>query len=92
MAIASLVIGIIFVAAIGVSRGLSTGILGLPFGFGILGSFQFALPASIIGLVLGIFAIRKKTKRGFAIAGIVLNAIVVLWFVAIMAVWATFGD
>jgi len=88
-----IVIGIIFLAAVGSSSaGLPFRIPGLSLGFAFLGSPMFALPAGIAGLILGILAVRKKSKRGIAIAGIVLNAIVVLWFVAVLTMWGMIGD
>ena len=93
MAIISLVIGTIFLATVGnSSQGLPFRIPGLSLGFAFLGSPMFALPAGIAGLALGILAVRKKPKRGIAIAGIVLNAMVVLWFVAVFTVWGILGD
>lgn len=93
MAIISLVIGIIFLIAFGVSsRGLPLGFPGLSLGFVFLGSPMFAVPAGIVGLILGIIAVRKKSKRGIAIAGMVLNTVVVLWFIAVVTMWGIVGD
>lgn len=90
MAAASLVIGIIFLAAVWTTVSRLVGIPSLP--LGILGSYEFALPASIVGLILGILAVRKKSKRAIATAGIVLNAIILLSLVALITMWAIMGD
>ncbi len=93
MAIASMVIGIVFVVATLVSlRGIGFPIPGLHLGLGILGSIFFALPASIAGLVLGIISLVRKSRRGVAITGTVLNALVFLWPISIFIMWGIFGD
>lgn len=93
MAIISLIIGIIVLVTLArIIPGMPLGIPGLPLPLGILGSFQFGLPAGIVGLVLGSLALRKRSRRGIAIAGTVLNMLVVLWFVAVSAMWCIVGD
>ncbi len=88
MAIISLVVGIIcFLTSGVVSRALPLGIA-----FNLLGSPIIAVPLGIAGLILGILAVRRKLERGIAIAGIVLNSLVVLWFVAIITIWGIVGD
>jgi hypothetical protein len=77
MGIAALVIGIVAV------------ILGIVPGCGLV----FGLPPAIVGLILGIVDVMKKSKaqqpKGMGMAGIVLNAVaivfVILWTVVIAA-------
>lgn len=93
MAIVSLVFGIILFIAVGsTSPGLSLRILGLGLGLAFLGSLPLALPAGIVGLTLGSLSVRKRAKRGLGIAGIVLNALVVLWLAVIIVMWSITGD
>jgi hypothetical protein len=93
MAIASFVFGIILFIAVGsTSPGLPLRIPGLGLGLTFLGSLPFALPAGIVGLILGSLAVRKKAKRCLGIAGIVLNALVVLWLATIIVIWSIIGD
>lgn len=87
MAIASLVIGLVIVLGSLLPR------LGMPIGFPIpLAAGMNSFPAAVVGLALGILAARKKSRRGIAIAGIALNALVLLFFVAIIISWAILGD
>ena len=75
MAIASLVIGIInIVYMFTLSR---------PF-------FHGPTIIGIVGLVLGILALRRKARRRIAIAGIVLNAIVIFSPIYVL-LWLAFN-
>jgi hypothetical protein len=56
------------------------------------GFHTMTVPIGIIGLILGVIAVIRKSKRGVAIAGIILNAIVVLWPVGALILWGTLGD
>ncbi len=77
MGIAALIIGIVAV------------ILGIIPGCGLV----FGLPPAIVGLILGIVDVMKKSKaqqpKGMGMAGIILNAVaivfVILWTVVIAA-------
>jgi len=81
MSISSLIIGLILFISIPI---------GSVFGMYIPTSVVFVMrnlwPAttaiSIVGLVLGILALRRKTRQRIAIAGIVLNSLVILYDVA----------
>jgi hypothetical protein len=86
MAIASFIIG-----AITIFSGLQS-LTGTFFRIPFLSFFGagniFSMPLNIAGLVLGIIAVRKKDKHGIAVAGIILNALGILIFAAIMAMWS----
>ncbi len=90
MGIASLIIGLVTII-IGVPSlfGMSLHIPILSF----LGAGNiFSIPLNIVGLILGIIALRKKTRRGIALAGLILNALSLLYFIAIIAMWGILGD
>ncbi|MDP2919104.1 MAG: hypothetical protein Q8O43_02655 [Dehalococcoidia bacterium] len=85
MAAASLIIGVLVVLSF-----LTRGSIWSPFGGRIV-----ALAASVLGMVLGIIALKRKSLPKMAVAGIVLNSIGVLMvliplLVAII-VWSTFA-
>jgi hypothetical protein len=90
MAIASLIIGLAAIVA-----GLQSVFISL-FHIRLLSFFGtgnvFLFPLTIVGLVLGIIAVRKKPSSGAAVAGIILNALVVLFFLAIFITWGIKGD
>lgn len=74
MGIAALVIGIVAV------------ILGLVPGCGLV----FGLPPAVIGLILGIIEIAKKSKKGekkgMGVAGVILNVIAII----VIIIWTVF--
>lgn len=65
------------------------GIVGIVFAW-IPGVNWLALPAAIVGLILGIVALRKGQPRGMALTGIILGAIAVLFAIVaiVLAIWA----
>ena len=85
MAITSLVIGITYIA-LGL---LNIGTLGMMLS---LGSRGYTFIVSLVGLILGIIAVTRKTKRGLAVAGIILNAVPILGTVAFFVWWSIVGD
>ena len=76
MAIASLIIGILIFPI--------TFILGLVVPF----TSVVGVVMCIVGLVLGILALRRETRRRIAIAGIVLNSLGVLWLIVGFSLFA----
>jgi hypothetical protein len=77
MAIASLIIGIVLILSV-------FSALFSPIG----GAIPIRL-IGIVGLVLAILALRKKTRRRIAIAGIVLNSLAILCFITQLLLLAT---
>ena len=59
----------------------------LPFFYGALLPIVMSFMAGIVGLVLGILAFRRKTRRRIAIAGIVLSSLVILFPVIGLIAW-----
>ena len=91
MAIASLVIGLVLIIGGLQGRFLNMPI-GIPMAYWVGAGSIYSLPISVVGLVLGVLSVRKKSKRGIAITGIALNALVMLYFLAIGIMWGILGD
>ena len=70
MAIASLIIGIILIISV------------FSLLFSPIGAAIPIRPIGIVGLVLAILALRKKARRRIAVTGIVLDFLLILWFIA----------
>ncbi|MHC4113209.1 MAG: hypothetical protein ACYSUY_19220 [Planctomycetota bacterium] len=79
MGLAAMIIGIVAV------------ILGIIPGCGLV----FGLPPAIVGLILGIVDVKKKSKanqpKGMGMAGIVLNAVAIVFIIVWTLVIATGG-
>ena len=87
MGMASLAIGLIIIF------GSSLSYFGLPIPFFAMPSTLFAsFPLGVVGLVLGILAVKRKSIFWGGVVGIVLNSLVILFPVAIIVAWAVQGD
>lgn len=73
--------------------GIASLILGLVslVGFWLVFGPILAIPAGIVGIVLGVIALVKKQQKGMAIAGIILSAAGVLVAVAFVVYWLSGG-
>ncbi len=79
MGIAAMIIGIVAV------------VLGIIPGCGLV----FGLPPAIVGLILGILDVKKKSKvqqpKGMGMAGVVLNAVAIVFIIVWTLIIATGG-
>ncbi len=90
MAIASLVIGLVLIVG-GLQSHLGT-FFRIPMLSRLGAGNIYSVPIAIVGLVLGIVAVRKKPQRGLAVTGIALNGVAVLFIVGVIVMWAILGD